>query len=317
MDENGRHIVVIQRVLQESSKLQVVTSMRTINKAQIFIKYGAHIWSTARPTQLSAALAYHGLMSLPALLLVMYTLGWFLLEDYFLASRVSAGAGVVLGPEVEVLLNEAILSAVPTDLGASWPLATIGIILLLMTASGLFLDLQMALNRIWEAPPSRHRGPVTFVQRRFTAILMLIGLATILVIPMRLEYEAIKIQPELGVERPFTYVDEPGIYLLLALALAVIYKKIPNLPIAWRDVLLAAFVVAGLVLLGSLVVFNIVSAFTINTPFQVFSLLTLILVSVNYLSLIVVLGAVFSRCFALVFGSMKEETVNETGTIVS
>ena len=123
---------------------------------------------------------------------------------------------------------------------------------------------------------------------------------------------AIAIAPIIGrwASRKAKSVDDIAVYLLLALALAYIYKRIPNLPIAWRDVLVAAFIVAALVVFGLWIVLTAIGSVNIRAPFQVFSLLTLILISVNYLSLIVVLGAVFSRCFALVFGSMKGESVN-------
>ena len=128
---------------------------------------------------------------------------------------------------------------------------------------------------------------------------------------MRLEFELVKLEPDLGVGLPVHSVDEFAIFLFFALALAIIYKGIPNLPIAWRDVLIPAVVVSILVLLGVVVVLASIGSTRVRTPFQVFSLLTLILVSVNYLSLIVVMGGVFSRCFAQVFGSMKDDSMNE------
>jgi membrane protein len=271
--------------------------MRFIAKLQKIIKYAVQIWNTARPTQLAAALAYYGMMSLPPLLLIIYLLGRFLLVDFVPPS------------------NNAISSTTPTDLGGSWLLTIIGILLLLLAASKVFLELQMALNRIWGAPPSRHRGVLSYINKRFNAILMLVGLGVILIVPILLEYEWSNLELGEGLKAPVTNIEGPAIYLFFALAFAVIYKEIPNLPLAWRDVLLAAFIVAGLVLLGGWVVFSFMSTFSINTPFEVFSLLTLILVSVNYLSLIVVLGVVFCRCYAMVFGSMKVETMNGSRTV--
>lgn len=291
--------------------------MRIIDKAVAFIKIGAQIWSTARPTHLAAALAYYGMMSLPPLLLVMYTFGWFFLDEFILANRISDGVGQVIGPEFESLLNDAILSAVPTNLGGSWLITVIGILLLLLAASALFLELQMALNRIWDAPPSRHHGIVNFIQRRFVAILMLMGLGAVLIVPTWLEYELINYKPVVELELPVNYVEEFVIYLFFSLAIALIYKKIPNIKIAWSDVLLAAFVVSGLVLLGGWLVVSILSAVRISSPFEVFSLFSLILISVNYLSLIIIVGAVFSRCYAMVFGSMKVKTEKGNGIVSS
>ena len=196
--------------------------MKFIDKLQNFIKYGIYIWRIARPTQLAAALAYYGMMSLPPLLLVMYTFGWYFLEDFLLANRVVLSAGQIVGPQVEALLNEAMLSAIPNSFGGSGLWAVIGILLLLLAASGLFLDLQSALNRIWEAPPSKHIGPVDFIQRRFVAILMLIGFAAILILPMRLEYELFRLETEIGLKLPVRDIETPLIFLFFIIALATL-----------------------------------------------------------------------------------------------
>ena len=156
----------------------------------------------------------------------------------------------------------------------------------------------------------RHHGIVNFIQRRFIAIVMLIGLGAVLIAPTRIEYELYAIDPDIGLNLPVSYVTWPALYLFFTLGLQIIYKMIPNLNITWRDVWLASFIVAGLVLLGGWIVLSIVSGIRVGSPFEVFSLLTLMLVSVNYLSLIVVLGAVFCRCYAMVFGSMQEDTMN-------
>jgi len=226
--------------------------MRFIGKLQQFIKYAVQIWNKARPTQLAAALAYYGMMSLPPLLLVIYILGRFLLVE-------------IISPS-----SETISSSAPTNLGGSWIWTIIGILLLLLAASKMFLELQMALNRIWGAPPSRHRGAVNFINKRFNAILMLVGLGVILIVPILLEYEWSSVEPATGLKSPVANVEGPAVYLFFVLALAIIYKKIPNLPLAWRDVLLAAFIVAGLVLLGGWIVLRLMGTFSVNTPFDVF-----------------------------------------------
>ena len=81
-------------------------------------------------------------------------------------------------------------------------------------------------------------------------MVILVGLGFILIAPVLLEYEWSNLEVAKGLNSPVTDVEGPAIYLFFTLALAIIYKKIPNLPLAWRDVLLAAFIVAGLVVFG-------------------------------------------------------------------
>ena len=78
------------------------------------------------------------MMSLPPLVLIIYLLGRFLLAELIPPS------------------SDAVSATTSNGLGGSWLLTIIGI-LLLLAASKVFLELQMALNRIWGAPPSRHR----------------------------------------------------------------------------------------------------------------------------------------------------------------
>ncbi|NIV32010.1 MAG: YihY/virulence factor BrkB family protein, partial [Anaerolineae bacterium] len=86
-----------------------------------------------------------------------------------------------LGPEMVQLIQGLVAGASLNTSGGS-PLATlISAGALLYAATGLFSQLQYALNTIWDVPPATYAGTIAAIKNRLLAFLMVLGLALLLI----------------------------------------------------------------------------------------------------------------------------------------
>ena len=127
------------------------------------------------------------------------------------------------------------------------------------------------------------------------------GLVLVLATVANLLVSRIKILPEF--EGILSLVNILVFGLLLMLALALIYKFLPNVEIAWRDVWVGSAVTAALIIVAFRLFGMLLSANRFNSALQAAGSVALFLISFYFLGTIFVIGAVFTRVYATVFGS--------------
>ena len=116
----------------------------------------AGLWSSADGPRMSAAMSFYGILSLAPLLIVMVAvLGWWMDRDV-LESGLVTEIGTIIGQQGGVMIKQALASAKePAD---GIVATTIGFVVLLSGATGVFTELQEAFERLWrhgEAAPAK------------------------------------------------------------------------------------------------------------------------------------------------------------------
>jgi membrane protein len=213
-----------------------------------------------------------------------------------------------LGPEVTQFILDVVVS-VSEGASGSTPLTTlIGFIALLFAASGLFAQLQYALNNIWGVPPPAQRGVLAIVISRLLAFVMVIGLGLLLVLMTASSIILSTLSTYLNLEHPLP-AAELALFLGLAAAVfALIYRVLPDVDIAWRDVWLGALVTALLFALARWLLGIFLAYAGFASAFDAAGALAVILVVIYYLALIFLFGAVFTKVYASMFGSKAGST---------
>jgi membrane protein len=191
-----------------------------------------------RASRMAAAIAYRTVFALaPLLILAMAILGW------FLGSRTEAQAAIedaieaIAGPEVAELIGEVLTSALLSANTA----ALIGLVLLLWTASSLFLEMQRDLNDIFNAPGGSATGIVAMVRTRGIGFLWVVGLGVVLIATWLLNaiwrYVGQLLPESLETARDLITVLTPLVSLLLLPVLfALIFQTMTVVRIPWRAV---------------------------------------------------------------------------------
>jgi membrane protein len=112
----------------------------------------------------------------------------------------------------------------------------------------------------------------------------------------------------LGIDSSLQIVDSATVVALAAAAFALIYKVLPDVDIRWRDVWLGALITALLFAVARWLLSLYLSFADVGSAFGAAGALAVILVAIYYLALIFLFGAVFTKVYALTFGTKAEAT---------
>lgn len=194
---------------------------------------------------LAAALAYYTLLSLaPLVVFLVVAIGAFSeTSQHLVVQNFEAALGPRAGEVVTVILANAVanrrLSSATSVLSA---------IVLFVAATGMFVQLQAGLNRVWEVKPKPGFHFRDWLRRRGVTFLMVIVLGGLLVATLLVGAIIRIFVPDTAQWLPLVHLT--GGLLLSAALFAVLYKYLPDTVIAWRDVLLGGLITALLVGLG-------------------------------------------------------------------
>jgi membrane protein len=132
-----------------------------------------------RAARMSAAIAYRTVFALaPMLIIAISVAGWFLGSSELAQEELLEGIESIAGPEVAATMATFLASAISSANTA----AIIGGILLLWTASSLFIELQHDLNDIFEVPYERISGLLALARKRGLGVLWVFGLGLLMLL---------------------------------------------------------------------------------------------------------------------------------------
>jgi membrane protein len=204
--------------------------------------------------QLGAALAYYAMFSIfPLLLLLIALLGYVLQywpEAVDVQTQILNTVSTNFSPDVAGLLR-GVLEGVKEQAGGA---TIIGLITLLLGASGVFGQLDASFNKIWNVPKPAESGGIvasviTTIRKKLFSFGMVLAVGFLLLVSMVLSGAAQVLRDSLT-EVPFVggyagFVMGLAISLLLnTLVFALLFKYLPDTEVRWRDVWLGALITA-------------------------------------------------------------------------
>jgi membrane protein len=184
----------------------------------------------------------------------------------------------------------------------------IGIVTLVVTASGFFTEIEDALNVIWKAP--RHESYFYQLLRgRVMSMILVMGLGFLLLFSMLIATAIRLVGHMLAGDVSSLVVGFANVgfsYLIVSLMFAAIYKLLPNIKLLWRDVLVGSFGTALLFEAGqTLIGYYLANLITANIYGAAGGIIVL-LIWVYYSAQIFLLGAEFTKVWANHYGSRRE-----------
>jgi membrane protein len=276
---------------------------RFMSTARRFLKELFRAWGEARSPQAAAALAYYGMFSFAPAIFIAVTVAGMFFGTLLAAKELVARLENTLGPEVTRFILD-VVNRVSEGTSGGTPLMTlIGFVALLFAASGLFAQLHYALNNIWGVPPPAQRGILAIIISRLLAFVMVIGLGLLLVLITISSVILSAFSTILNLAHPLPVADLAVVVGLATLVFALIYKVLPDVDIAWRDVWLGALVTAFLFGVARWLLAFFLANANFASAFDAAGALAVILVSIYYMALIFLFGAVFTNVYASMFGS--------------
>jgi membrane protein len=220
-------------------------------------KGAVNAWIGDRAGSMGAALAFYSAFSMaPLLIIVIAVAGLAFGADQARVAIMGELHGL-LGPDgaagVETLLAAA--SRKDTSLLAT----LVGILTLLIGATTVLVELQDDLDHIWKAPPRRGNGLLNVLRSRLMSLGMILGVGFLLLVSLVVSGAIATFEKWSGGFFPdFTVVlliiNTLLSLIVITILFAMLYKWLPNTPIAWRDVWLGAFATAVLFEIGRVLI---------------------------------------------------------------
>src|SRR5438552_11995843 len=208
-------------------------------------------WLEDKAPQLGAALAYYTVFSLAPLILVLLAFVGLIVQND------PAGAWKKITEQMSYFLDTSAVEVVQNiTQKAAQPskgllATTIGILLALFGASGMFGQLQDALNTIWGVKAKPGGGIWGFVRSRFLSFTMIGGVCFLLLVSLTLESVLKVFSHYVQSVLPGGIVIAMTVYVIfdfgvIVLLFAMIFKFLPDVKIEWRDVWIGALMTAVL-----------------------------------------------------------------------
>src|SRR5438094_5627895 len=260
-------------------------------------------WLEDKAPQLGAALAYYTVFSLAPLVLLLVAIIGFLFHND------PAGAWRKVTEQMSYYLDKSAMDVVANIAQtASQPnkgmLATIiGILLALFGASGVFGQLQNALNTIWGVKVKPGAGITGFIRSRFLSFAMVAGICFLMLVSLVLESLLKSFSHYIQAIFPGGIAIALVVYSIFDLAVvvllfAVIFKFLPDVKIQWRDVWIGAAMTAIFFAIGKWALGLYLGSGTAASAYGAASSLITLLLWIYYSSQILLFGAEFTQVYA-------------------
>ena len=254
---------------------------------------------------MAAALSYYTVFSLPPLLVLLLTLLGAVVDPEDIQGTIESQMESAMGPGGAGQV-QSILANVNRP-GAGGPVATVlSVAALLLGATGVFGQLQAALNKAWGVAPDPEKGGLkNMLVKRMFGVGMVFGLAFILLVSLVVSAVLSAFGDELGQFLPaglsapvLEAINFAGSLLVISLLFGAIFKVLPDAEITWSDVKVGAVATALLFVAGKFLLGLYLGRSNPGEAFGAAGALAVMLVWIYYSSMIVLLGAEFTQVWA-------------------
>lgn len=254
---------------------------------------------------LAAALSYYTLLSLSPLLILAVVVAGTIAGREATREELLVRVQDLMGDAGADVTRTILISA---DRPAQGLVAlAIGFVVLVFGATSVFVQLQDALNRVWEVEPRARGSLLRFARARMLSIIMVLATGTALA-------ASLAASTILGLMRGFfrdhvgeigwawSLADVAASAVMMSLLFAVMFKVLPDIRVPWRHVMVGALVTGGLMTLGKFALGWYLAHSSVGSPYGAAGSVVVLLVWVYYSWLIVFFGAELTQAYARLRG---------------
>jgi membrane protein len=188
--------------------------------------------------------------------------------------------------------------------GSGGTIATIvGVVVLLFGASGVFGQLQTALNTIWEVKPKPGQGIRSFLQARFLSFAMVLVIGFLLLVSLVLSAILAAISHYFNGFVPGFVVLGQLLnfvisFVVITLLIAAIYKFLPDVKVPWKNLWIGAGVTALLFNFGKYLLGVYLGSSGVGSAYGAAGSFVVVLIWVFYSAQILLFGAEFTQVYS-------------------
>jgi membrane protein len=263
-------------------------------------------FSSDKVPRLGAALAYYTVFSIAPLLLIVIAIAGFVWGKEAASGAIYAQLRGLLGPSSAAMIEQMVKAAAKPKSGAISTI--IGVVTLLLGASGVIGQLKDALNTIWDVKPSASGGIMGTVKTYLLNGAVVIGCGFLLLVSLVVD-TAIAAMGKFakahlpGGEALWQVVQLVVSFAVITVVFALIFRILPDLKIDWRDVWFGAAFTSLLFVLGKFALGLWIAKAAAGSTYGAAGSLVAVLLWVYYAAQIVLFGGEFTQVYARKHGS--------------
>lgn len=261
----------------------------------------AKSWWVKDPFMQSSVIAYYAIFSIPGLLIMVISIASLFIQRDAITIHLNSQISSIMGEETAKQVQGMIVSLGKTDKSL---LATIvGLTVVLLGATGVFVELQKTLNIIWDVKAKPRRAIFTLLRTRIFSFGLIVSVGFLLLISLVITTLIAALSDWVLYHWPnlvlvlfyvLNVIISFGIVMLL---FALMFKIIPDVKIRWKHLWPGAFLTAFLFILGKTVIGYYLSKTNPGSAYGAAGSIVIILLWVSYSSMIFFYGAEFTRAY--------------------
>jgi len=254
----------------------------------------------------SASLSYYTLFSLGPVLLIIISLAGIFFGKDAVEGKIYAQIQGLVGSAVAIQIQDIIGNIEQSQMGRSG--AILGIIFLVVGATGVFTEMQDSINYIWSIKTKPKKGFIKFLFDRLLSFSLILSFGFIMMVSLALHaiidllYDKLKSFFSEVTVILFQAVNYVVLFLVITCLFAIIFKVLPDARIRWKDAFVGATFTAVLFLVGKSLITLYLGNSDIGNTFGAAASVVIILLWVYYTSIILYFGAEFTKVYTMNLG---------------
>ena len=270
------------------------------------------VWKAADPFRQSAVIAYYAIFSMPALLVIVIACAGLVFGEEAVRGQIANQIGSIMGKDTSVQIQDMIARA-SNHKNTTWA-AIISIGTLILGCTGVFKELQVSLDQIWEVKVVAKKQWLKSIKDRLFSFGLILSIGFLLLISLAITTILTALSGWIKNHFPdfslviFHLIDFSLSFGIVTVLFALMFKILPDAKIKWRNVWIGAIVTSLLFILGK---FGLGIYFGKTQPASAYGAagsVILVMLWVSYSCMIVFFGAEFTKQFTTHYGGKIEPT---------
>lgn len=263
-------------------------------------------WQDDKASRLAAALAYYTVFSLAPLVIIAIAIAGAIFGEEAARGELVGQIESLVGAQGAQVIQTAINNA--NQPNTSSIASIISIAVLLFGASGVFAQLQDALNTIWGVQVDPNMGVMGFVRKRILSFGAVLGIGFLLLVSLVISAVLSAVSHYLsnfvpGIDFLWQLLDLVVSFAVITFLFALMFKFLPDVKIKWGDVWIGAIITSLLFTLGKYLLGLYLGRGSLGSTYGAAGSLVVLLAWIYYSAQILFFGAELTEVYAKKFGS--------------
>jgi membrane protein len=272
------------------------------------LKSAFQAWNQDNASRLAAALAYYTIFSIAPLLILVIAIAGFFFDSSAARDQLMGQIQSLVGDNGAEFLRTALDNANRPGQNSGWIATIVSIVLLLVGSTGVLVQLQTALNEVWDVQADPERGLGNIVRKRLLSLGMILAIGFLLLVSLVISsviagFSAYFNSLAPGLDSLIQILNFAVAFGITTLLFALVFKYVPDVIITWGDVWFGAIVTALLFSIGKFVIGLYLGNSGFASSYGAAGSVIILLVWIFYSAQILFFGAEITQIFAQRFGS--------------